>query len=292
MTTTKLRPAVKWHGGKNYLARRIVGLLPPHERYVEPYAGGLSVLLNKPPVPVEVAGDLDVGLIGFYRVLTARTAELMDRLDALEYRAETFEWASRPGPENDPLNAAVRFIVRHRFSRGGLGKTFAWSERLRGGRPGDLNAWETIKGQLPAIATRLREVRLECRSALAAIREHDGPGTLFYLDPPYPHATRTATGTYRHEMTPDDHAELLELASHTGGMVAISGYAYPLYDRALARWDRHEFDMPNHSGQTRTKERRMEVLWIKTAGRPRARERLSHEVSRDLFGLTECENGR
>jgi hypothetical protein len=46
-------------------------------------------------------------------------------------------------------------------------------------------------------------------------------------------------------------------------MVAISGYGNPLYDRALARWDRHEFDMPNHSGQGTTKERRREVLWVK-----------------------------
>jgi DNA adenine methylase len=263
VATAKLRPAVKWHGGKNYLARRIIGRLLAHQRYVEPYAGGLSVLLNKRPVSVEVAGDINTELMGFYRVLSENTGELVAQLDSLEYRAGTFDWACQDRGQVDPLEAAVCFIVRHRFSRGGLGKTFAWSDRLRGGRPGDLNAWETIKAQLPAIAARLRGVRLECRDALELIREHDAPGTLFYLDPPYHHATRTATEAYRHEMTTDEHAALLALAAGARGMFAISGYAHPLYDRVLAGWGRHKFDMPNHSGQGRAKQRRVEVLWVK-----------------------------
>src|SRR5690242_18639164 len=96
MTNTKLRPAVKYHGGKYYQARKnIIPRLPAHERYVEPYAGGLNVLLQKPRTREEIAGDLHARLIGFYRVLTGRTAALMARLDRLEYRAETFDWACR-----------------------------------------------------------------------------------------------------------------------------------------------------------------------------------------------------
>ena len=49
-----LRPPVKWHVGKRYLARRIVGNFPPHKVYLEPFGGGASVLLNKTPAAVEV----------------------------------------------------------------------------------------------------------------------------------------------------------------------------------------------------------------------------------------------
>jgi DNA adenine methylase len=31
-----LTPPLKWHGGKHYLARRIVEMMPPHTHYVEP----------------------------------------------------------------------------------------------------------------------------------------------------------------------------------------------------------------------------------------------------------------
>jgi DNA adenine methylase len=257
-----LRPPVKTHGGKRYLARKIVAQLPSHYVYVEPFAGGLSVLLNKPPSPIEVVGDLNAGLIAFYHMLRDRTGDLLDRIRWVDYSADNFAWAQESGAADDPLEAAVRFLVRNRFSRDGLGQDFSWSERQRGGRPGDLNAWETAKQEFPRIAARLERVELRCQDALEVIREFDGPDTLFYLDPPYHPATRTARKMYGHEMDAGLHAQFVETIVGCRGRVAISGYAHPLYDQALCGWDRHEFEMPNHSGQTRTKSRRVEVLWV------------------------------
>jgi DNA adenine methylase len=258
----KIRPAVKWHGGKTYLARRIIERLPRHRAYVEPFAGGLSVLLNKAPSEVEVVNDLNAGLIGFYRVLRDRTEEFTAQVNVLEYNAETFSRAIQSAVNDDPVEAAVRFLVRNRFSRGGLGRDFAWSKRLRGGRPGDLNAWETIKGELPRIGQRLAKVQLLNQDGIDVIREYDSLDTLFYCDPPYPHETRTARSTYDHEMSQVDHVRFLETVTRCLGMVALSGYANRLYDRALESWERVEFNMPNHSGQGSVKQRRTEVLWL------------------------------
>ena len=41
MFVTKTSKPLKWHGGKHYLADRIIRLMPAHTHYVEPYAGGL-----------------------------------------------------------------------------------------------------------------------------------------------------------------------------------------------------------------------------------------------------------
>ena len=40
---------IKYWGGKGYIAPKIIGLMPRHLHYVEPYAGGLAVLLEKDP---------------------------------------------------------------------------------------------------------------------------------------------------------------------------------------------------------------------------------------------------
>ena len=94
------------------------------------------------------------------------------------------------------------------------------------------------------------------------IRQHDGPATLFYLDPPYLHETRAAKDVYgRHEMSEADHRELLDTLLKCLGKVMLSGYPSALYDRALAGWTRHTFDLPNNAAGGKTKGRETEVLW-------------------------------
>ncbi|MEN6520331.1 MAG: DNA adenine methylase [Armatimonadota bacterium] len=52
--------------------------------------------------------------------------------------------------------------------------------------------------------------------------------TLFYLDPPYIPETRKS-GKYRHEMTAEDHQELVEILLSIQGKVVLSGYNHPIY---------------------------------------------------------------
>jgi hypothetical protein len=41
----------------------------------------------------------------------------------------------------------------------------------------------------------------------------------------------------------------------------VSGYASDLYDRELAGWTRHTFDLPNNAAGGATKRTMTEVLW-------------------------------
>ncbi|GIV51392.1 MAG: hypothetical protein KatS3mg038_1913 [Candidatus Kapaibacterium sp.] len=70
MTRQRYLQAFQWFGGKGPFVHRIVALMPPHHIYVEPFGGAATVLLNKPPSPVEVYNDIDEGLVGFFRVLS------------------------------------------------------------------------------------------------------------------------------------------------------------------------------------------------------------------------------
>jgi DNA adenine methylase len=236
-----------------------------HKTYTEPFAGGLNILLNKLRAPIEIANDLNADLVNFWRVVRDRGDELLHWLKELPYTEDVFQQAKKimRSPDwADDVDRAVSFMVWNRFSRGGFGRDFAWSERLRGGQPGDLNAWETIKTELPRVAERLRGVEIRCAPAIKIIQEHDGPDALHYCDPTHLHSTRTARDVYRFEMTEGDHAELLDVLMGCRGTVVLSGYRSPLYDARLAGWRRIVFDMPNHAGQGKTKQRREEVIWI------------------------------
>jgi DNA adenine methylase len=70
--------------------------------------------------------------------------------------------------------------------------------RTRRGMNEQASAWITAVDGLAAVHARLRRVAVLNRDALHVIRQHDGPDTLFYCDPPYLPRTRTApecTGT-------------------------------------------------------------------------------------------------
>lgn len=262
---------LKWHGGKSYLAAKITALMPPHLHYVEPYAGGLSVLLAKDPEGVsEVVNDLNRELTNFWRVMQVPNLfEQFLRIEQATPFAETeFQWASRQPDRIDdaPALAAHAFFIRCRQSLAGRMESFAplSRTRTRRGMNEQASAWLSAVDGLPAVHARLKRVVVLNRDALDVIRQQDGPDTLFYLDPPYLQETRTTPAVYAHEMTADQHLGLLDALSGVRGKFLLSGYRSDLYDgfAEAQRWWRADFDLPNHSAGGAEKRRMTECVWM------------------------------
>jgi DNA adenine methylase len=280
LSCTRIPSPLKWHGGKSYLASRIVALMPPHIHYVEPFAGGLSVLLARDPEGVsEVVNDLDGGLTNFWRVLQGEDTfgRFVRILQATPFSGVEWQQAVEQLDHADLVQRAVAFFVHCRQSLAGRRQEFASISRTRTrrGRNEQVSAWTSAVEGLPAVHARLlRVVILEPQSALQVIRGQDTTarcrtscstrcsGTLFYLDPPYLHPTRATTGEYgEHEMSEADHRELLDVLVKVEGKVMLSGYPSAMYDRALAGWQRHTFDVPNNAAGGKAKGRETECLW-------------------------------
>ena len=267
----RVLPFLKAHGGKSYLASRIIELMPPNDIYVEPFVYGGSVLINKPSSYEQYAGDINPRVIDAWHAVQKRPVWLIEALREFPYSQETFDLAKNAdiarNPSDTLIDRTVPFIIRNRMSRGGFGKDYGWSDRLRGKKrpggpiPGDVNAWETMLDvSIPITEKRIRYTEFFNEKALDWIEMYDCKETLYYLDPPYYPDSRTAKNAYEFEMSQDDHIELLDLARQLNGTVMISGYHCDLYDRQLSNWKLHEFHMPNHSGQGEKKQRRIECL--------------------------------
>ena len=250
---------LKYPGGKSYLAERIASRVGRSWKcYVEPFLGGGAVLLQVRGTGERVGADVYEGLIDLWQHVRAHDPEFVAGVRRLRYDEETFlHWGRCEALT--PLDRAIKCLVTHRFSRGGTGRAFAWSERLRGGKPGDVNAWENFVARLEGISKCVRGVEFLCESAFTLIPRLDSLSTVFYLDPPYVHETRVSTSLYAHEMSYADHERLITLLRTVRGRVLLSGYAHPLYDSL--GWHRTVWDMPCNQGQTKTKSRRKEVLW-------------------------------
>ncbi|WP_102794278.1 hypothetical protein [Bowmanella denitrificans] len=78
-----------------------------------------------------------------------------------------------------------------------------------------------------------------------------GHETLIYLDPPYPHTTRTSNARYANELTNAQHSALLTTITDLDCNVMISTYPNPLYAEHLKDWRLVEHTSVASSGQVR-----------------------------------------
>jgi DNA adenine methylase len=276
---------LKTHGGKAYLAPRIVALFPPRDsylHYVEPYAGGLSVLLaNDPEGKSEVVNDLDGELTNFWTVLADPDlfADFRRRVESRPFseplwrevsahRDQYGPFAGRPACGVDTrVMDACGFFTLCRQSLAGRKDAFAplSRTRVRRGMNEQASAWLSAVEGLPAVHARLKRVVVLNRPALDVIRQQDGPRTLFYLDPPYAHDTRKTTGEYgAYEMSLEDHAELLQELGILEGRFVLSGYRNDMYDRTaeVNGWRRADFEISNHAAGGKDKRRMTESVWL------------------------------
>lgn len=247
-------PALRWRGGKWRIAPWIVGHLPGHECYVEPFAGAASVLLRKPPSPFECLNDVDGDMVAFWKVLRERSMEFIAQILTTPFsRAELYR-ALEPVPRNfrppfDTVAAiemeqARRLWVRCYQGRGSSSRKSGW--RFQPSQMGK-SRWNTHHPILAArvhglvdVAFRLRLVQIEQTDWQDCIARWDKPGTLFYVDPPYPQEHRQHTrNLYAHEMDNAHHHLLAEQLHALQGMVIVSGYP-GLYDCLFAGWRRVE----------------------------------------------------
>lgn len=273
-----MNTCIKWHGGKSYLARRIVELMPPHARYCEPFFGGGSVLFARDGEGVaEFVNDIDNHLTNFWRVLgnTNRFERFQRMVEAVPFSEVEFDESRMtwiPIVDDleeqrvlDAISHATSFFIRNRQSRQGLGNSFATpTSRLRRGMNENVSAWLTAVDGLPAFHARLRRVEICCQDAISFINKFDFEQAFFYCDPPYLHSTRTVTDAYQHEMTEDDHVALLNRLSTIKGKFLLSGYPSMLYDDwASAIGANHiDIEIDNKASGSRTKEKKIERLWF------------------------------
>jgi len=256
---------VKWHGGKRYLAKRIVQHFPEHRIYLEAFGGGASVLLNKPPVDVEVYNDLDLRITRLFRILRDQGDSFLAKVRFIPYSQVEFEVAAAYPPCASDLDMAVCDFVRWRQSFGGKGESWSYTtSRARGGMAGDVNAWWTAIDHLPEVIERIRRVQILCQSALEAIPRFDHPQGLIYCDPPYVHSTREAHSRriYHSEMSDEEHGKLAKLLKKCKAKVIVSGYPSDLYKEIYKGWRVATFDIANHAAGGNQKGRETECLWM------------------------------
>ena len=243
-----LRPVIKFHDEKWSVREWIISKFPEgyeNMTYVEPYAGGINILLAKNKSCREIISDMDKQITNLYKALRDEPSELVRRASLYKHSPETFEKIEKKKIYEDYLDEAVHELMLRKMSRNGQKKNYLKMTNQKTWREG-LNA-------LHMNADRIKEVFIFEKPALEVIKAFDSKETLIYCDPPYLHDTNKAM--YESEDNVDEHIKLHKILNDFDGKVVLSGCLSPLYKRLYKNWNMSKNRINN------TKEKRTEILW-------------------------------
>lgn len=278
--TSTARSPFPWFGGKQKLADDIIALFPEHRVYCEVFGGGGSVLLSKPAATLDFYNDAEDGLVNFFRVLPDAPERLVPLLELTPYTRTEFLYCVDSWRDvEDEVERARRFyvVVSQCFGGHAVKDDRSGKRGWGGERLGRMHLCRTAstKNRVDNIwkfVERMRSVQVDNLDWRACIDRYDHENTVFYLDPPYVPATRRS-GSYSHELTAEDHGELVDRILALAGVAIVSGYDHPIYEPLVAGgFMRHEFGVWSTAGQRfveSERDRRIEVIWASPrAARP------------------------
>lgn len=215
----RLRPILKWAGGKSRLVARIAARLPESiDTYYEPFVGGAAVffaLASQGRFKRAVLGDLNRDLVDVYKGVKQNVNAVIQLLE--EYRRrhsrETYYETRQLDPATLELPArAARLIYLNKTGYNGLYRVNRSGQfNVPFGRYDNPTICDEPRLRAAAEALRRRSVSIKVGD-FEKLSQGAEAGDAVYFDPPYVPVSKTASFTGYHSASFGDE-EHLRLAS-------------------------------------------------------------------------------
>lgn len=260
-----MKVILKYPGSKWKIAQWIVSQFPKHHSYLEPFAGSLAVLFNKPLSNIETVNDLNMDVVNLFRCIRENPDRLAKIVEATPYSRNEYDSMYYAEVPECKYEQARQFLVKcwqghgYRVNQYKVG----WKNDVQGREKAyAMRHWNELPDRILLAAERLKQVQVECMPAVELIKRFKFQDVLIYADPPYLEETRTShvKQQYSHEMLKEqEHVEFLKVMLQHPGPVVISGYESALYREMLEDrgWNKKSVRSNDQSGAAR-----QEVIWM------------------------------
>ena len=214
---------IPYYGGKYELSRILVPLITPHSRYIEVFAGGLSMFFRKNKAKWNVLNDKDNDIVNLYMCVIEKKDELAEKLFWLPKSRELFlnfrdELNDNKIEIPDAYRAAKYiYCIRHSFNKM-IHTPFSKNR--------DMNKiWEAEIAYSRKFLAGATIENLDFEELFAKYPPQEGD--FWYLDPPYFIATDKGD-YYRNNFSNSDHERLKSHIDmiHNAGANFMLSYDY------------------------------------------------------------------
>jgi DNA adenine methylase len=220
---------VPYMGGKTFIAKWIVSLMPPHKAYVEVFGGGASVLFAKPPSEVEVYNDAWDDIVNLFRVLRDEPEELQRRARFTPYARSEFERFMEKMKRREFTDDVDRALTLFFLLNASINATMDYFSTSK--VKNDADEFANCVDRILNYAERFRRVVIENLDFRDVIKKYNSADTLFYCDPPYLRTgpelkQHTASEYYFGGFSYRDWYELAGLLNRISGKAMVSSYYF------------------------------------------------------------------
>ena len=248
------------------MASVILGMIPSHRVYCEPYFGGGAIFFAKGKSFCEVINDIDDRIITFYEVCQDAVLfrQLMERVHHTLDSEREFLRADKiwrnPALARNSVDIAWTVWLQCNMGYGGSPEGgWKWDNSTSGSHSAVV--MDGYRQQFTQkIHDRLKHVQISCRDAIKVIEQRDTEDTFFFLDPPYPGCVQKHYSGF----TYDNLEELLQLLSTIKGKFILCNFSSQLLSRYVKAndWNVEIKDMPLRVANRNTKgtKRKQEVM--------------------------------
>lgn len=183
VVTHTMLPLIKWSGGKRDELRQFEHLIPPFERYIEPFVGGGALFFRLAPASAVIA-DVHPDLIALYQTIGTQGTHVLSTFMASNPNTEEAYYRVRDGsvPTNDVERACKFYYERKTCYRGMLRYNKSGKFNIPFGRYKSISTDELTN---PAYEELLKRTTIRCAEFDEIFRDYNDPGNFVFLDPPY-----------------------------------------------------------------------------------------------------------
>lgn len=205
----------RYPGGKFYARRQILDLLPPHDSYCEPFAGGASIFFAKRKSSFSILNDLDEEVINTLSCIRDHVEGLIDLLDGIPASKELHGYYKDEYRPNTNLERAFRWYYLNRTSYSGIMRPencyWGFGDKFSM-RP------ENWPPHLRTVSDKLQAIELTARDFEEVI---DGlpEGCFVFTDPPYYNADQDKFYNCTFEIK--DHERLADCLRRNNGRISF-----------------------------------------------------------------------
>jgi len=232
--TGMARSPFRYAGGKFYARKLIMGHIPIHTSYIEPFCGGASIFFAKEKSKKSILNDKDEELTNCLIQIRDNPEKIADFLEGIPASKEKHNFFKNEFKPKNDIERASRWFYLNRTSYSGIMnmKNCYWGYGEKYSmRP------ENWRGHLLKVSEKLQRVVILNKDFQEVI-ENVPDGAFLFIDPPY--FNRDQDKFYTISLINEDHKRLMELLKkHSNRINFLITYDDEPEIREMYSWAKH-----------------------------------------------------